>query len=177
MAKRMQVIVPFFAMWLLGCMEGKHESPQTIPTQKQNTQSSGKDATDVTKATATQLAKETREAVKSTVESVRTHAVATLQKAQEEISKVVVAQTPGNAGKYIYQRECSHCHGKDGKKQALGKSVLLAGQRASILADKLKAYQSGDRNVTGLGKTMQLQVASLSTSDLLAVAEYISTLK
>ena len=129
---------------------------------------------DVTKQTATQLAKDTTEVAKEAVESVKAQAEETLTKAKETIQNVVVAQAPGDRGKELY-KACAGCHGEQGQKHALGKSALLAGQSASALADKLKAYKAGKRNVAGMGTLMQTQLASLQKSDILALAEYIST--
>jgi len=137
---------------------------------------SGTEVTDATKKTATQLAKEATQAATKAVETVKQSAEKTIEEAKEEISKVVVAQTPGDAGETLFAK-CVGCHGTKGEKHALGKSAILAGQSASELADKLKAYQAGTRNVAGMGALMQGQVASLSRSDILALAEYISTLK
>jgi len=136
---------------------------------------SGTEVTDATKKTATQLAKEATHAATKAVETVKESATETLKEAKEEISKVVVAQAPGDTGKKLYAK-CAGCHGSDGKNKALGKSAVLAGQSASDLADKLKAYKAGTRNVAGMGTLMTGQVSSLSKSDILALAEYISTL-
>jgi cytochrome c553 len=135
----------------------------------------GTQVSDATKETATKLAKEATHAATQAVQTVKESATETLKEAKEEISKVVVAQAPGDTGKKLYAK-CAGCHGTDGKRSALGKSAPLAGQSASELADKLKAYQEGTRNVNGMGSLMQGQVASLSRSDILALAEYISTL-
>jgi cytochrome c553 len=137
---------------------------------------SNTEVTDATKQTATKLAKEASKAASEAVETVKVSASETLQEAKKEISKVVVAQAPGDTGEKLYTK-CAGCHGVDGKRKALGKSAILAGQSASDLADKLKAYKAGSRNIAGMGNLMQQQVASLSKSDILALAEYMSTLK
>ncbi len=136
----------------------------------------GTEVTDATKETATQLAKEATEAASKAVETVKESATETLEEAKEKISEVVVAQAPGDRGEKLYAA-CAGCHGTDGKRNALGKSAVIAGQSASDLADKLKAYQAGSRNVSGMGSLMKGQLSSLSKSDILALAEYISTLK
>jgi cytochrome c553 len=142
-----------------------------ISTDRQN----GTEVTDATKETATKLAKEATHAATEAVNSVKESATVTLEEAKEEISKVVVAQSPGDTGKKLYTK-CAGCHGINGEKKALGKSAILSGQSASELADKLKAYKAGTRNVTGMGTMMSGQVSSLSKRDILALAEYISTL-
>ncbi len=129
---------------------------------------------DATKQTATQLAKDTTQIAKKAVESVAAHAAYTIAEAKKTIQNVVVAQAPGDRGKELYHK-CAGCHGEHGKKRALGKSALLAGQSASDLANKLIAYKEGKRNVAGMGNLMKTQLASLQKSDILALAEYIST--
>jgi len=162
---------------LSGCGEDtqKTAAEATVKSMEQ-TEKSAKDVTSVTKNTATKLAKEATDAATKAVESVKESATETLQEAKEKISTVVVAQTPGDTGEKLYVK-CAGCHGPSGKKHALGRSKVLAGQSASELADKLKAYKEGTRNVTGMGNLMQGQVSTLSKNDILALAEYISTLK
>jgi cytochrome c553 len=91
------------------------------------------------------------------------------------LSKDIVGQTEGNAGKDLYAK-CSGCHGLDGKTKALGKSAVIAGQPADELINKLNAYKTGKRDVSGMGTLMKGQVVSLSESDILAVSQYISGL-
>lgn len=129
---------------------------------------------DATKQTATQLAKDTTQVAKKAVESVKTHAEHTIAAAKKTIQDVVVAQAPGDRGKELYQK-CAGCHGGRGEKRALGKSALIAGQSASDLANKLIAYREGKLNVAGMGNLMKTQLASMQKSDILALAEYIST--
>jgi len=129
---------------------------------------------DATKQTATQLAKDTTQVAKAAAESVKMHAEKTIAEAKKTIQSVVVAQAPGARGKELYQK-CAGCHGEHGGKRALGKSALLAGQSASDLADKMVAYKEGKRNEAGMGNLMQTQLASMQKSDILALAEYIST--
>jgi len=162
---------------LSGCGEEtqKAVAEATAKSVKLNKEG-GTDVTDATKETATKLAHEASHAATQAVASVKASATETLKEAKHEISKVVVAQAPGDAGEKLYAK-CAGCHGPDGKRSALGKSAVLAGQSASELADKLKAYKAGTRNVAGMGNLMKGQVASLSKSDILALAEYISTFK
>jgi cytochrome c553 len=136
---------------------------------------SGTEVTDATKKTATKLAKEATHVATEAVNSVKESTTDTMEEAKEEISKVVIAQSPGDTGKKLYAK-CAGCHGINGEKKALGKSAILSGQSASELADKLKAYKVGTRNVAGMGTMMSGQVSNLSKRDILALAEYISTL-
>jgi cytochrome c553 len=179
MKKVTNVMLLLLAMIMIGCGEKTHRSQSVadhFSTVEKKGRSDTTDATDTTKEAATRLAKDAKEVADQAVESVKEHAVKTLHHAQEEISKVVIAQSPGDAGEKIYAR-CAVCHGEEGKQKALGKSDILFSQSATALAEKLKAYKSGTRNITGLGKTMQREISSLSLNDLLAVAEYISTFK
>jgi cytochrome c553 len=163
-------------MMLSGCGEGTQKAATDTTTQEVSKDGqSSTEVADATKETATKLAKEATQAATQAVDSVKESATVTLKEAKEEISKVVVAQSPGDAGKKLYAK-CAGCHGINGKKKALGKSAILSGQSASELADKLKAYKEGTRNVAGMGNMMHGQVADLGKSDILALAEYISTL-
>ena len=134
------------------------------------------DVTDITKKTATELAQKARDTAVDAVEDVKKGAKETLAKTKDELSKVIVAQAPGDKGKKLYVK-CAGCHGANGEKHALGKSAVLAGQSASVLANKLKAYRAGTRNIAGMGTVMRGQLASLNERDILALAEYISTFK
>jgi cytochrome c553 len=171
------LIVGISTLLLIGCGEETQKAvAEATAKSVEMGDKHGTEVTDATKKTATKLAKEATEAATQAVETVKDSATETLAEAKKEISKVVVAQAPGDTGKKLYT-SCAGCHGTDGKRKALGKSAVLSGQSASELADKLKAYKAGTRNVAGMGKLMQGQVASLRKSDILALAEYISTLK
>lgn len=81
---------------------------------------------------------------------------------------------------------CVGCHGLGGKgnrdwNKLMSKvpTVLapaIGGQHAAYLADQLKAYKEGKRT-TDEGKVMRDIAGRLDEKDILAVAEYISTLK
>ncbi len=79
-------------------------------------------------------------------------------------------------GKALYAK-CAGCHGQDGKKKALNKSNVIAGQTAAKTLEALKGYKAGTLNQHGMGALMKGQVASLSDADMKAVADYIATLK
>lgn len=78
-------------------------------------------------------------------------------------------------GAALYKK-CAACHGADGKKPALNKSAVIAGQSASELTASLTAYRNGSRNVSGMGALMKGQVGSMSDAQIAALAEYISGL-
>ncbi len=79
-------------------------------------------------------------------------------------------------GKELYAK-CASCHGSDGKRKALGKSGVIAGMPKDEVAKKLKGYKAGSLNQYGMGALMKSQVATLSDSDIEALAAYISSLK
>ncbi len=79
-------------------------------------------------------------------------------------------------GKAIFAK-CAGCHGQDGKKSALGKSAVIAGEKADVTLKKLQGYKAGTLNAHGMGALMKGQVSSLSDADMKAVADYIATLK
>jgi len=129
------------------------------------------DLAEATKEKAAELAKEAENAA----EALKQKAEETTKIAKEELSKVVIGESTGEAGKMIYAK-CAGCHGKNGQTKALGKSAVIAGQSEADLAKKLKAYKEGTRDVAGMGPLMKGQVVSISESDILAVSEYISGL-
>ncbi len=73
--------------------------------------------------------------------------------------------------------KCTACHGAKGEIKAMGKSEIIAGQKASDLEAKIKEYKVGTRNVSGMGGIMKTQVVGLDDAQIKAVAGYISTLK
>ncbi len=79
-------------------------------------------------------------------------------------------------GKAIFAK-CAGCHGQDGKKKALNKSNVIAGQDAAKTIKLLQGYKAGTLNQHGMGALMKGQVANLSDADMKAVADYIATLK
>jgi cytochrome c553 len=79
------------------------------------------------------------------------------------------------SGAEIY-KQCAGCHGKDGKKNAIGRSAIIAKQNPSLTIKQLKAYKAGTLNLHGMGAVMKKNVAHLSNSDIKAVANYISHL-
>jgi len=70
---------------------------------------------------------------------------------------------------------CTKCHGRDGKKHALGTSNIIAGQSRYELVKKIKGYKSGTYGGTLKG-VMSPQVQSLTPDQIDAISEYISKL-
>ncbi len=79
-------------------------------------------------------------------------------------------------GAALYKK-CAGCHGADGKTKALGKSAPIAGLDAVASAADMEAYKAGTLNKNGMGGLMKAQVASYSSDDIKAVAEYIAAMK
>lgn len=80
-------------------------------------------------------------------------------------------------GASIYTSNCVSCHGADGKKAALNKALPIAGWDKAKTVEALNGYKDGSRNTTGLGKIMTPKVSTLTSDQIAAVSEYISTLK
>lgn len=79
-------------------------------------------------------------------------------------------------GGALFQK-CAACHGLKAEKSALGKSGVIAGWKEDKIVEALKGYKAGTRNTKGMGAIMKGQTATLSDSDMKAIAEYVSKLK
>jgi len=89
----------------------------------------------------------------------------------------------------IYEKECTHCHGKDGKQTSFeGSSRItykeIAGMDAAAVAKMLKEYRGGVKskdyqafNQYGYGALMRSVTADLSWDEIDAVAKYVNGLK
>jgi len=73
--------------------------------------------------------------------------------------------------------KCAGCHGKDGKKSALNKSAVIAGQDAAKTVEQLKGYKAGTLNTHGMGSLMKGQVSGLDDAAMKELADYIAGLK
>ena len=73
--------------------------------------------------------------------------------------------------------KCAGCHGKNGEKIALGKSVAITGQDAGETINQLTAYKANGLNKYGMGAIMTAQMKKLSEADIIEVADYIANLK
>jgi len=110
------------------------------------------------------------EATKETAKAAVAKGADVAKKAKDAVV-AVTTKAPPAFGK------CAGCHGKDGKMKALGKSAVIAGQSKADLIKKMKEYQSGKRNVAGMGGLMKGQVVGLNDADIDAIATYIAGLK
>ncbi len=77
--------------------------------------------------------------------------------------------------KYLHQM--FRCHGTYGKKKALKKSEIIAGQSKNELISKIKEYKDGTRSVAGMGTLMKGKVSELTDADIETIASYLSSLK
>ena len=73
-------------------------------------------------------------------------------------------------------KNCVTCHGKEGKKPLAPSYPKLNGQNAAYLLQQMKDIKSGKRS-NGLSVTMKPMVASVSDSDMKAIADYLSKVK
>lgn len=68
---------------------------------------------------------------------------------------------------------CASCHGSEGREPVNVESPVLAGQKAAFLKLTLQEYRDGSRKHA----IMQLQAATLTDTDIDALAGYFSGLK
>lgn len=131
------------------------------------------------KAEAAKVVEVAKEKATSVTESITEKAKSVTATITETVNtsteKVASAVESDTAGKALYAK-CASCHGADGKSKALGKSAIVAGQKAADLEASLAAYKEGTRNVAGMGTLMKGQAAALSDSDIKALAAYMSSL-
>jgi len=79
------------------------------------------------------------------------------------------------SGSDLYKR-CAGCHGINGEKKALGKSMTITGWEQDKTIAALKGYKDGSYGSVMKG-VMKGQVASLSDEEIQALAQHIETLK
>jgi len=89
----------------------------------------------------------------------------------------------------IYEKECTLCHGKDGKQTSFSgltrvSYTKIAGMDTSELAKTLKEYRGGIKskdyqfpNKYGYGAVMKSVTKDLSWDEIDAVAKYVNGLK
>ena len=89
----------------------------------------------------------------------------------------------------IYEKECTHCHGKDGKQTSFAGSSrvsyeAIAGMDAALVAQTLKDYRGGVKskdyqplNKYGYGAMMRSVTKDLSWDEIDAVAKYVNGIK
>lgn len=86
----------------------------------------------------------------------------------------------GADGATIFKK-CVTCHGMKAEKEYLGKVPALVSVDPAERLDLMKGYKAGTveggKGKFGMGAVMKGQMASLSEEDMVAVNDYISTLK
>ncbi len=80
-------------------------------------------------------------------------------------------------GKATYAAKCASCHGANGKTKALGKSAVISGQSAAVIAKKLAGYKAGTLNTAGMGAVMKGNMATVDAKGITELSAYIATLK
>lgn len=119
----------------------------------------------------TEAAKEAEQKASEIAESVKEGA-----KAAAAALAGAASKPAGVDAEALYKSKCAGCHGANGKKHALGKSNLIAGQTKALLVQKIQGYKDGSFG-GAMKKIMQGQVSSLSEEQIEALSDYISKLK
>ena len=73
-------------------------------------------------------------------------------------------------------KKCAGCHGTNGEKKALGKSMIIKGWEKEKTIAALKGYKDGSYGGTMKG-LMKGQVMSLSDEQIELIAKFIATKK
>lgn len=115
------------------------------------------------------------ESVQKSVETGVEIAKETIKSATSEAVEVVSSSIPASVnGKALYAK-CSGCHGANGEKKALGKSVAIQAWDAQKTIDALNGYKDGSYG-GAMKALMKGQVDKLSDDEIKAIADYISGL-
>jgi len=93
------------------------------------------------------------------------------------ISTLLLVSTLSMANGQELYKLCTVCHGELGEQKALHKSAQIQGQESNKTIKQLTAYKNGELDQYGLGNIMNMQVQTLSESDIKDLAKYISELK
>ncbi|NQY20422.1 MAG: cytochrome C [Campylobacteraceae bacterium] len=81
----------------------------------------------------------------------------------------ILAATVASANPYA---KCAGCHGANGERKALGKSLIIKDMAKADIIKALNGYKDGSYGGPMKG-LMKGQVASLSAADIKAIAEKI----
>jgi len=155
----------------------KEKAAETMEAVKEKTA----DAVEATENKAKEVAMAAKEKAAEMMDSAKEKAAdaveATKEKAAEMTGAADKKTSPDSGqGKALYAK-CAGCHGSDGKTKALGKSDIIAGMDAAVIAEDLKGYKAGILNKHGMGGIMKGQAAPLSDADISVLSAYISSLK
>ncbi len=146
-----------------------------------------KDVKETTKEVVDKTVEKTTEVVNDVKETTKKALDKTVEKTTDVVKDVkettsnVVASTVASVSKSSSNGEtlykaCSSCHGQKAEKKALGKSEIIAGWDKQKTIDALNGYKNGTYG-GAMKAVMKGQVASKSEADIVALAEYISTMK
>ncbi len=116
-----------------------------------------------------------KEDITKKVEEVKKEVEVVAKDVQQKVEAVSKAVQPQDKGAQLYIK-CSVCHGQNGEKPALNNSELIAGWDEQRIIDALKGYQNGTYG-KNMKQIMAGQVSSLSETDIIALAQYISKLQ
>ncbi len=85
----------------------------------------------------------------------------------------LTAMLAASDGGALYKK-CSACHGANGEKKALGKSMVIKDMSRNDLVAAMKGYKDGTYG-GAMKALMKGQVASLSDADIEAIADNIKS--
>ena len=92
------------------------------------------------------------------------------------LSAIFVAATAASLSAASFAA-CATCHGANGEKAALGKSVIIKGWAEAKTVTALNGYKAGTLNVHGMGAVMKGQTAKLTDADIADLAKQIAAMK
>ncbi len=105
---------------------------------------------------------------------VKTEVQNSADKIEETIDNIMKSNDSSSEGKQLFLK-CAGCHGQNGEKPALGKSLVIQGWDKQKTIDALNGYKN-DTYGSVMKGVMKSQVLSLSDTEIEALAKYISTL-
>ena len=181
------------SLLLIGCGQDKTTETKAqvaTPAKTETVAEKATKAVEATKEAASAAVEKTKEVAKNAkeavaekatkaVEATKKVATAAAEKTAEvakDVKEAVAPKAEKSTAPAVFAK-CAGCHGADGKKKALGKSEIIAGQAKADLVKKIHEYQAGTRNTKGMGGLMKGQVAGLSDADIDAIATYVSGIK
>lgn len=78
---------------------------------------------------------------------------------------------------YMEYQKCAGCHGDEGEKKALSRSMPIGGVEFEKTLKQLLMYREGSLNRYGFGGIMTGQVMNMTDSEIERLADYISYMK
>jgi cytochrome c553 len=76
-----------------------------------------------------------------------------------------------------YPSNCAHCHGSEGERKALGRSMPLKDMSKEEILEKMYLYKSGKLNIHGMGGLMRSELFKIDEEHYPAIASWLSDLK